>query len=64
MKKIVLLLSLFAFVAAAPMAGVSFAGAKEPKKVKCCVKGECKDMTKAECKKAKGKVVKDCKACK
>jgi hypothetical protein len=61
MKKVVILMALLAFVAAGVMTAYA---ADAPKTVKCCVKGECKDMTKADCTKAKGKVVKDCKTCK
>jgi hypothetical protein len=59
MKKFFLLLSLMAFMLAAPLA----MAAKE-EKVNCCVKGKCSKMTTAKCDKAKGEVVKDCKDCK
>jgi hypothetical protein len=63
MKKLVLLVALLAFVAAVPMMAMGQAPAAD--KVKCCVKaGDCKDMAKADCEKAKGKVVKDCAECK
>lgn len=63
MKKVLILLSLLAFVASAPIAMAAEKTAKE-KQINCCVNGECKEMTKKACKEAKGKVVKDCKACK
>ncbi len=58
MKKFFMLLTLMAFAMAAPLAMAADVD------INCCVKGDCKKMTKAECKKAKGKVVKDCKDCK
>ena len=58
MKKFFLLLTLMAFMLAAPLAMAADVD------INCCVKGDCKKMTKAECKKAQGKVVKDCKSCK
>ncbi len=64
MKKVVILMALLAFVAAGVVSVC--AQAKEAPKVKCCIKatGDCTEMTKADCSKAKGKVVKDCKDCK
>lgn len=66
MKKVLVFLSLVAFLFSAPMvmAQTTKPAKKEAPKIKCCVKGECKEMTKAECKKAKGKVLKDCAKCK
>jgi hypothetical protein len=58
MKKFFLLLTVMAFMVAAPLAMAA------DKDINCCIKGDCKKMTKAECKKEKGKVVKDCKDCK
>lgn len=58
MKKFFLLLTMMAFMVAAPLAM-----AKEAK-INCCVKGKCSKMTTAKCDKAKGDVVKDCKDCK
>jgi hypothetical protein len=58
MKKFFVLLSLMAFMVAAPLAM-----AKEAK-IHCCVKGKCSKMTAAKCDKAKGQVVKTCKECK
>jgi hypothetical protein len=63
MKTMVALVALAAFAVAAPMAFAK--GDAADAMIKCCVKGECKDMSKADCKAAKGKVVKDCvKECK
>ncbi len=68
MRNFFLLLTLLAFVATAPLAMAQAKKEKpmkEEKKITCCVEGKCEEgMTKAECKKAKGKVVKDCKKCK
>jgi len=62
MKKFFLLITVMAFMLAAPFA----MAAKEAKedKINCCVKGKCSKMTTAKCDKAKGEVVKDCKDCK
>jgi hypothetical protein len=63
MKKFMILVTLMAFFVSAPLA-MAQSGTKKPEaKVKCCVKGECKDLTKADCKK-QGKQIKDCKKCK
>ena len=51
MKKLVLLAALLAFVVAAPLAMAQ-------DKVNCCADKKCTQMTKADCDKAKGKVVK------
>jgi preprotein translocase subunit SecG len=67
MKKAVILVALVAFVAALPLGALAQAKpAKEAPMVNCCVKstGDCSKMTKADCKKAKGTEVKDCKTCK
>jgi hypothetical protein len=73
MKKLIYLLTMAAFVFSVTMAaaeGPATPGAKaEPAKpakgVNCCVKGDCKSVpTDADCAKAGGKVVKDCKECK
>lgn len=37
--------------------------ARAENNISCCIKSECHQMTKAECWKAKGKAVKDCKYC-
>jgi hypothetical protein len=70
MKKFLTIVALVAFVAAAPLAIAA------GDKVNCCVKGRageedqgkviesCQKVSKAECAKAKGRVVKDCKECK
>ena len=59
MKKLLVITTLMAFMAAAPLAMA------KSKPVKCCIKKECVDKaTKAECTKAKGKVVSSCKKCK
>lgn len=50
-----------AFAADKPAASTPMTG----KTVNCCVKGQCKQAASpADCTKAGGKVVKDCKACK
>jgi hypothetical protein len=59
MKKLLVVTTLMAFMVAAPLAM-----AKEEKQINCCIKGKCEQMTKTDCKKAKGKVVKNCKYCK
>ena len=58
MKKFLIVLSLMAFVAAGSLA---FAAEKPGM---CCVKGKIEKLTKADCKKAGGKIVKNAKACK
>jgi hypothetical protein len=67
MKKLLVSLTIMAFAAAAPLA-MAESDLKKPekaeKRIHCCIKGDCKEMTSAECKKEKGKVVKDCKNCK
>jgi hypothetical protein len=67
MKKFMILVTLMAFFVSAPLAMAQHSSKKEATKYKCCVKGECKDLTKKECKKQKGKYIKatDCeKKCK
>ncbi len=63
MKKFMILVTLMAFFVSAPLAMAQHSSKKAAPKVKCCVKGECKQVTKAECKKEKGKVLRDCKKC-
>jgi len=63
MKKVLILATLLAFVVSAPIAMAAEKPAKE-KQINCCVDGKCEKMTKKACKEAKGKVVRDCKACK
>ncbi len=66
MKKIfvVLIVTVFAFTALTAMAQGTEKAKKITKKISCCIKGECKEMTKADCTKAKGEVVANCKKCK
>jgi hypothetical protein len=72
MKKLLVLLTLAAFVFSVPLAmaaGTTPAGAKTaqkaPAKVNCCIKGKCSQVgSDADCAKMMGKVVKDCKDCK
>ena len=71
MKKVIMLLTLAAFVFAVPFAMAAdqptmpkAAGADQPS-INCCAKGKCnKAASEAECTKEGGKVVKDCKDCK
>jgi hypothetical protein len=63
MKKVLILLSLLAFVASAPIAMAAGKKATE-KKVNCCVNGKVEKMTSKACTDAGGKVVKNKKACK
>lgn len=63
MKKLLVFVALLCFVAAGPAATVSSAK-KESGNVNCCVKGQCKQMTKDDCKKSNGRVLKSCKDCK
>ncbi len=73
MKKLMYLLTVAAFVFSVTMAvaqgpgqpGAKTDTAKPTKGVNCCIKGDCKSVpTDADCAKAGGKVVKDCKECK
>ncbi|HMK35814.1 MAG TPA: hypothetical protein VK463_12150 [Desulfomonilaceae bacterium] len=64
MKTLVLLLTLMAFVAAAPLAMAEKEAKKADPKINCCIKGKCSKMTKANCDKKKGMEVVDCKDCK
>jgi hypothetical protein len=57
MKKLLILFAVLAFVSAGPVAMAA-------KKVNCCVSGKIEKVTKAECKKAGGKVVTSAKQCK
>jgi hypothetical protein len=63
MKKILIILTLLSFVAAAPFAIAKENAKKEPK-INCCVKGNCKQLTETKCLKNKGKVVAQCADCK
>jgi hypothetical protein len=65
MRKLLLLLTLLAFVAAAPLAVAQEKAKKEkPKKITCCVKGKCKSMTEDKCKDAMGNVFDSAAECK
>jgi hypothetical protein len=64
MKKLMILVTVMAFFVSAPLAMAQTATKKPEAKVKCCVKSECKELTKADCKKQQGKQIKDCKKCK
>jgi len=67
MKKLLVLVTIMVFAMAVPFAVAQTDTKKTDKadkKINCCIKGECTEMTKAECAKEKGKVVKDCKKCK
>jgi len=67
MKKLLAIVALLAFACAAPLAMAAekkAAAPKAPKEVNCCIKGEVKKLTAAECKKEKGKVVKKAEQCK
>ena len=63
MKRLLTSITLVAFMMAAPLAI-----AKEAPQINCCIKekgkARCEQMTKAECKKAKGSKVSSCKKCK
>jgi hypothetical protein len=61
---VLLIVTTFAFTALTAVAQGTGKAKKTAKKISCCIKGECKDITKAECTKAKGKVVSDCSKCK
>lgn len=68
MKKLLVIVALLAFACAAPLAMAAEKKAEKkaapPKEVNCCIKGEVKKLTAAECKKEKGKVVKKAEQCK
>jgi hypothetical protein len=67
MKKFLILFTMMAFFVSAPLAMADTPIKKEAPKYRCCIKGECKELTKKECKKEKGKYIKatDCdKKCK
>ena len=64
MKKFLIIATLLSFVIAAPFAMAQEKPMKGEPKVKCCVKGDCKEITDAKCTKNQGKVVTDCKDCK
>ncbi|MBI5568878.1 MAG: hypothetical protein HY914_02945 [Desulfomonile tiedjei] len=65
MKKIVILLTVGALVAAGAVMVWGEKPAKEPRVYCCHGKGKCDKLhTKAECEKEGGKVVENCKECK
>lgn len=68
MKKVLYMLTLAAFLFAAPLAmaaGETGAAPKMGTTINCCVKGKCQSVKGvADCTKAGGKIVKDCKDCK
>jgi len=70
MKKFFVLLTLAAFLVSATMTMAQDTPKKEPsakpgQTINCCVKGECKQVAgEADCTKAGGKVLKECKDCK
>ena len=65
MKRFLILFTLMAFLIAGTVATYSFAqSAAKEEMVNCCLKGNCKQVTKSVCAKAGGKAVKDCKDCK
>jgi len=74
MKKVLVLLALAAFIIYVPLAlaadqpgmgAPAKAGSDPAKSINCCVKGKCDQVkSEADCTKAGGKVVKDCKECK
>jgi hypothetical protein len=65
MRKLVMVISLLAFVAAAPMAMAAEKPSKAEKVACCHGKGKCDNKhTKTVCEKEGGKVVMDCKDCK
>lgn len=68
MKKVLYMLTLAAFLISAPLAMAAGETGTAPKmgtSVNCCVKGKCQQVkSEADCAKAGGKVVKDCKDCK
>ena len=67
MRRLLILLTItvFTFSFSFAFAETTKKPEKVEKKINCCIKGDCKEMTRAECKKVKGaKVVRDCKDCK
>lgn len=60
----ILTIMAFAFTSVSGIAQGTEKSKKPVKKISCCVKGECKEMTQADCNKAKGKKVSDCSKCK
>jgi hypothetical protein len=71
MKRISMLLTLAAFIIAAPLAmaadqpAMPKVGGTDQPSINCCAKGKCsKAASEVDCAKEGGKVVKDCKDCK
>ena len=71
MKKLLVLLTLAAFVFSVPLAmAAGYLGRCQGRRgqqaqVNCCIKGKCTQVgSEADCAKEMGKVVKDCKDCK
>jgi hypothetical protein len=70
MRTFLVVLTLVAFAMAAPLAFAAdqtlpLAGAEKGKVINCCNQGKCSQVkSEADCTKAGGKVVKDCKECK
>jgi len=70
MKTFLVVLTLVAFALAAPLAmaadkPAAMGGGEKAQIINCCNKGKCAQVkTEADCTKAGGKVVKDCKDCK
>jgi hypothetical protein len=70
MKRVVIFLTLAAFIIAVPLAMAQGSPEKPisgspDKGISCCVKGKCEQVkAEADCTKLGGKVVKDCKDCK
>ncbi len=71
MKTLLVVLTLAAFALAAPLAmaqgqtPAAKPGAEKPGVINCCKDGKCAQVkAEADCTKAGGKVVKDCKDCK
>lgn len=69
MKKVLYMLTLAAFLLSAPLAmaagETTGTAPKMGTSVNCCVNGKCQQVkAEADCAKAGGKVVKDCKDCK
>lgn len=65
MRKILVLLTLLAFVAPASFGlAKTQTGRKTPKTIKCCLDGKCVDSTKESCELQKGMVVINCDDCK
>lgn len=71
MRRFLVVLTLVAFAMAAPLAmaadqtAAPLTGGEKSKVINCCNQGKCSQVkSDADCTKAGGKVVKDCKDCK